>query len=95
MTRYIGDQVDLTLSGGAADSVCLIRRKAWGAKWGKRKPQPHPFDGGVIQVKQTPADFAAGANYELMAYAIDDGASAKAAIDFPPAVKVWGGMELS
>lgn len=85
----------MTLSDGAADGVYLIRRKAWDAKWGKRKPQPHPFDGGFIQVKQTPADFAAGANYELTAYEIDEGASARAAIDFPPGAESlgWQGTE--
>ena len=58
--------------------------------------QPQPFAKGVIQVNQTPADYESGANYELTAYAIDNGASAKAAIDFPPGRESLGqhGTEL-
>ena len=83
-TRYIGGKVALTLSDGAAEGVCLIKRKPGGAAWGKRKPKPQNFDKGFIQVRATPADYAGGANYELTAYKLDDGASVQAAIDFPP-----------
>ena len=95
-TRYMGGKVSLTLSDGADEGVCLVRRKPGRAKWGKRKPQPQNFDGGIVQVNQTPADYESGANYELTAYAIDNGASAKAAIDFPPGRESLGrpGREL-
>ena len=89
-TRYMEGKVRLTLSDGADEGVCLVRRKPGGAKWGKRKPQPQPFDKGVIQVNQTPADYESGANYELTAHAIDNGATAKAAIDFPPGAESLG-----
>lgn len=96
VTRYIGGEVDLFLNDGAADGVYLIRRKTWGAKWGKRKPQQHPFDGGFIGIEQTPADYESGANYELIAYDVDYGASVRAAIDFPPGSESLGrhGTEL-
>ena len=35
-TRYIGGKVELTLSERASEIVCLMRRRAWGAK-GKRR----------------------------------------------------------
>ena len=94
-TRYIGGKVGLTLSDGKAEGVCLMRRKPGGAAWGNRKRKPRPFDKGIIQVKAAPADYAAGANYELTAYKLDDGASVQAAIDFPPGAESlgWQGTE--
>lgn len=101
VTRYIGGEVELILSdgdGSIADGVYLTRRKPWGAKWGKHKPHPHPFvrHGGLIRVKQTPADYESGANYELIAYDVDYGAGVQAAIDFPPGSESLGrhGTEL-
>ena len=94
-TRYMGGKVSLTLSDGTAEGVCLVRRKPGGAKWGKRKPQPRPFAKGVIQVNQTPADYESGANYELTARDLASGATAKAAVDFPPGAESlgWQGTE--
>ena len=90
-TRYIGGKVELTLSDGTAEGVCLIRRKPGGAKWGKRKPQPQPFDGGIVQVNQTPADYESGATYELTARELGEGGRlAKAAVDFPPGAESLG-----
>lgn len=80
---YKGGKVELTLSRAAGQ--VLSYRKPWGAKWAKRTRHPHPFfDGGIIQVNQTPADYESGANYELTAYDIDYRESVRAAIDFPP-----------
>ena len=73
-----------------------MRRMAWGVRWPKRAWDRHHFDKGIIRVNQTPADYESGATYELTAYAIDNGASAKAAIDFPPGRESlgWHGTEL-
>ena len=71
-TRYIGGKVALTLSGGASEIVCLMRRMDWGVRWPKRAWDRHHFDKGIIRVNQTPADYLSGANYELMANEIDD-----------------------
>ena len=98
-TRYIGGKAALTLSGGASEIVCLMRRKPGGAKWGKRPYKPHPVEGGLILINQTPANYQSGANYELTANKLNDGecqASTKAAIDFPPGSESLGrcGTEL-
>lgn len=71
-TRYIGGKAALTLSGGASEIVCLLRRMAWGVRWPKRAWDRHHFDKGIIRVNQTPADYLSGANYELTANGIDD-----------------------
>ena len=93
--RYIGGKVELTLSDGAAGQV-LSRRKPWGAKWAERIRHPHPFfDGGIIQVRQTPADCESGATYEILARNLATGTAAYAAVDFPPALKAWDGLARS
>ena len=72
-TRYIGGKAALTLSGGASEIVCLMRRMAWGVRWPKRAWDRHPFDKGIIRVNQTPADYESGATYELTARELGEG----------------------
>ena len=96
-TRYIGGKVDLTLSERAAEIVCLMRRRGWGAKRHRRPWEKHPIDGaGAIRVRQTPADYESGATYELTARELGEGGRlAKAAVDFPPGAESlgWQGTE--
>ena len=95
-TRYIGGKclISFPPAGGAANYICRARRlrhgKARRGLWGELT-----HAGGRVIVNQTPADYESGANYELTAYAIDNGASAKAAIDFPPGAESlgWQGTE--
>ena len=95
-TRYMGGKAALTLSGGASEIVCLMRRRAWGVRWPKRAWDRHHFDKGIIRVSQTPADYESGATYELTARELGEGGRlAKAAVDFPPGAESlgWQGTE--
>lgn len=90
-TRYTGGKVELTLSERASEIVCLMRRKAWGAKRHRRPWGKHPIDDkGAIRVRQTPADYEAGASYEFMARNLATGTAAYAAVDFPPGAESLG-----
>ena len=96
-TRYTGGKVELTLTPGASEIVCLMRRQAWSAKRHNRPWGKHPIDEkGAIHIKQTPADYESGASYELTARNLATGTAAKAAVDFPPGAESLGrcGTEL-
>ena len=95
-TRYTGGKVELTLTPGASEIVCLMRRQAWSAKRHKRPRGKHPIDDkGAIRVKQTPADCESGATYEILARNLATGTASYAAVDFPPASESmgWQGTE--